>query len=257
MDLKVFNTKQLSKIKLPLCREINVQGEECSCHKPDLPWLTKATSCSHSHTAGLNSCTCIQGSEPFSSLVHSSDFHWNRLPHCRFSMNINFSDLTCCFRTRFHSTVDFHMCCNVCVSKQCLGNHIRVAERRKRKACFLIFFCWRSRLETQSERRSSIFPRRNTAHRANMLLTHTKNVLVAYIYFRKKKKYTSLGLSWEKKNIWFADIWEAQKNIFSCGKYQQVLSRDVSFFLRDRVVPHKQTWHIFLNFAYFVECLTN
>lgn len=132
-----------------------------------------------SQTMGLNSRTCIQGSEPFSSLMHSFYFHWNRLPHCRFSMNINFSDLTCCFRTRFHSTVDFHMCCNVCVSKQCLGNHIRVAERRKRKACFLIFFCWRSRLETQSKRSSSIFPRRNVAHRANMLFKHTKNVLVA------------------------------------------------------------------------------
>ena len=140
-----------------------------------------------SQTAGLNSCTSIQGSEPFPSLMHSSYFHWNRLLHCRFSMNINFSNLTCCFRTRFHSTVDFHMCCNVCVSKQCLGNHIRVAERRKRKACFLIFYFWQSRLETQSKRRSSIFRRRNVAHRAKVLLTHTKNILVACIYFRKKK----------------------------------------------------------------------
>lgn len=139
-----------------------------------------------SQTMGLNPCTCIRGSEPFPSLMHSFSFHWNRLPHCRFSMNINFSDLTCCFRTRFYSTVDFHMCCNVCVSKQCLGNHIRVAERRKRKACFLIFFCWRSRLETRRKRRSSIFPRRNVAQRANMLLIHTKNILVVCVYFRKK-----------------------------------------------------------------------
>lgn len=140
-----------------------------------------------SQTVGLNSCTRIQGSEPFPSLMHSSYFHWNRLLHCRFSMNINFSDLTCCFRTRFHSTVDFHMCCNVCVSKQCLGNHIRVAERRKRKACFLIFFFWRSMLETRSKRRWSWFPRRNVAHRANVSLTHTENILVACVYFRKKK----------------------------------------------------------------------
>lgn len=168
-------------------------------------------------------------------------------------MNINFSDLTCCFRTRFHSTVDFHMCCNVCVSKQCLGNHIRVAERRKRKACFLIFFCWRSRLETQ--RRSSIFPRRNVAYRANMLLTHTKNVLVACIYFRKNKiKYTSLGLSWEKKINLLTRERHGQRS-FSHGKHQQVLSRDVSFFLNARVVPHKQAWQH--PFAYFVECLTN
>lgn len=151
-----------------------------------------------SQTVALNSSTCIQGNEPFSSLMHSFYFHWNRLPHCCFSMNINFSDLTCCFRTRFHSTVDFHMCCNVCVSKQCLGNHIRVAERWKRKACFLIFFCWWSRLETQ--RRSSIFPRRIVAHRANVSLTHTKNILVACVYLRKKikKKYTLLRLSWEE-----------------------------------------------------------
>lgn len=169
-------------------------------------------------------------------------------------MNINFSDLTCCFRTRFHSTVDFHMCCNVCVSKQCLGNHIRVAERRKRKACFLIFFCWQSRLETQ--RRSSIFPRRNVAHRANMLLTHTKNVLVACAYFRKKKiKYTSLGLSWEKKKFNLLTRERHRQRSFSCGKCQQVLSGDVSFFLKARVVPHKQAWQH--PFAYFAECLTN
>ena len=116
-----------------------------------------------SQTVGLNSYTRIQGSKSFPSLMHSSYFHWKQLLHCRFSMNINFSNLTCCFRTRFHSTVDFHMCCNVCVSKQCLGNHIRVAERRKRKACFLIFFFWQSQLETWGERRWSIFPRRNVA----------------------------------------------------------------------------------------------
>lgn len=133
-------------------------------------------------TVGLNSCTCIQGSNPFPSLMHSSCFHWNRLLHCCFSMNINFSNLTCCFRTQFHSTVDFHMCCNVCVSKQCLGNHIRVAEIRKRKACFLIFFFWWSQLETRNKRRWSIFPRRNVAHRAYLLLTHTKNILVACVY---------------------------------------------------------------------------
>lgn len=185
-----------------------------------------------SQTTRLNSCTCIRGREPFSSLMHSFDFHWNRLPHCRFSMNINFSDLTCCFRTRFHSTVDFHMCCNVCVPKQCLGNHIRIAERRKRKACFLIFFCWRSRLETQSERRSSIFPRRNAAHRANMLLTHIKNVLVACICFRKKNiKIRLTRIKFGEKKIWFADTWEAQKKIFFLWKIPAGVVRVCFLFL--------------------------
>lgn len=165
-----------------------------------------------SQIVGLNSCPCIQGSESFPSLMHSSDFHWNRLLHCRFSMNINFSDLTCCFRTQFHSTVDFHMCCNVCVSKQCLGNHIRIAERRKRKACFLIFFFWQSQLETQSKKRSSNFPRRNVAHRANVLLKQTKNVLVACVYFRKKKQNKTqhfTGIRLAEKKYQFTDMWEA------------------------------------------------
>lgn len=152
-------------------------------------------------TVGLNSCTCIQGSNPFPSLMHSSCFHWNRLLHCCFSMNINFSNLTCCFRTQFHSTVDFHMCCNVCVSKQCLGNHIRVAEIRKRKACFLIFFFWRSQLETRNKRRWSIFPRRNVAHRANLLLAHTKNILVACVYLKKKIHIYYAGISTEEEML--------------------------------------------------------
>lgn len=171
------------------------------CRQPDSLSLIKATSssCNCPQTIGRNSCSCIQGNEPFPPLMHSSYFHQNRLLHCHFSMNINFSDLTCCFRTQFHSTVDFHMCCNVCVSKQCLGNHIRVTERRKWKACFLIFFFWWSQLETRSKRRWSIFPRRNVAHRANMSLTHTKNILVAYIYFRKRKKkklFTAMLICW-------------------------------------------------------------
>lgn len=130
-----------------------------------------------SQTMGLNSCTCIQGSEPFPSLMHSFSFHWNRLPHCRFSMNINFSNLTCCFRTRFHSTVDFHMCCNVCVSKQCLGNHIRVAERRKTKSLLFNFLLLAISVGNSKEKKVVYLPQKKCSPEGQHVVnTHQKHL---------------------------------------------------------------------------------
>lgn len=152
--------KWTHKTQLLLSKLMHVPREKYHCWKP---WFAPTDKSSFllmqsAWTVGLNSCTCIQGSKPFPSLMHSPYFHWKRLLHCCFSMDINFSDLTCCFRTQFHSTVDFHMCCNVCISKQCLGNHIRVAEIQQRKACFLIFFFWRPQMETRNKRRWPIYP---------------------------------------------------------------------------------------------------